>query len=184
MKIIYSKIILLTLLLASCGEHDKSNIKLIGFKDTNEIVFENNVAKFYFSRNDIQEYCKEMDNGEKNDFMYKQVLQYINDSNTNSIIIADTLATKMEKSSIVGINSNDSLVRIRNSESPYSHVAEVLSWAVIEFAEKGKLKVFDKRANSFVDNIVVDEVNTSGYGSTNILLTNDSIIFSRLIWIK
>jgi len=179
------KIMLLTFLWTGCSEHDKSNIDLIGYNDTKEVIYDTELAKFYFSRSELENYCKEQDNGGPNNFMYRQILAFINDNKTNPVIIPDTLGTKMgEDIHVKHFEHRDTLVRIRNQDSPYDYVTDALNRVLIKFSKDGKLKVFDKGTGRFVTNIIVDEVKTSWYGSTNIHLTNDSLIFSKLNWIK
>ncbi|MEM7575678.1 MAG: hypothetical protein AAF433_22435, partial [Bacteroidota bacterium] len=100
------------------------------------------------------------------------------------VIIPDTLGTKLEFEKEIYFNQSDSLIRVRDQDHPYAYITEDIRWAVIEFAKKEELRIYHKETATYLDTIVVDEVDTDWYGETNITLMNDSIIFSQLRWIK
>jgi hypothetical protein len=134
--------------------------------------------------NDLADYCKKEDNGEPNDFTFRQILEYLKSYTGKPVLIPDTLGTKFEKGSKVTFTESDSLIRIRDQEHPYAYVTDELRWIIIEFAKKGKLKIYAKNIDSFVDTIIIDKVETKDFGEINLTFTNDSIFFSQLRWIR
>ena len=90
----------------------------------------------------------------------------------------------MEKEKEINFNESDSLIRIRDQEHAYAWVTEEIEWAIIKLAMKGNLKIFEKYTNAFADTIIVEKVEADWYGETNILLKNDTMIFSALRWIR
>lgn len=180
----YLYILILISMFTYCSEHNKTIVKLNGFANQTTVVYQTENADYYIGYKDLVEYCKDMDNGEPNDFTYSQIIEYIESYPNQPILIPDTLGTKLEKESEVFFTENDSLVRVRDQGHPYAYITDDVAWSIIKFAKEGKLKIYVKDINSFVDTIVVDRVETDWYGETNITLTNDSIIFSQLRWIN
>ena len=127
---------------------------------------------------------RDRDKGEPNDFSFKDVIRYVESFPDNPVLIPDTLGTKMEKENEINFNESDSLIRIRDQEHAYAWVTEEIEWAIIKFAMKGNLKIFEKYTNAFADTIIVEKVEADWYGETNILLKNDTMIFSALRWIR
>jgi len=178
------KIIVFLFAITSCQEHKRTEIILGKKENGNAIIYKTDKANFYFNYQEFIDYCKKEDNGEANDFMFKDIIKYIENYPTRNVIIPDTLGTKMEKESEIYFNEGDSLIRVRDHKHPYAYVTDEVKWAIIKFAENGNLNIFEKTTNSFVDTIIIDKADTDWYGETNILLKNDSIIFSQLRWIK
>ena len=69
---------------------------------------------------------------------------------------------------------------MRNQEDINAYVTEAVNDALIVFAKDGNLKVFDKRNKHFVDFIIFYTVDTKAYGTTSILLPDNSVVYSQL----
>jgi hypothetical protein len=178
-------LIILTLLLIGCNGHHKQRVRLSGFNDKNEVVYETEVAKFIVSKSSLIDYCNKKDTSEHNNFIYRQVIEYLKKHQGNQIIIQDTLGTELVPDSNVNFGSKDSaLIRVRNQKSEYSDVTDALDWALLDLIRNGEMKIFDKKSNKFTEYVFLDEINTSIYGAAHILLPNDSLIFSKLRWIQ
>jgi len=178
------KIIGITFLFLSCNGSEKTIVELKKEAYNKEIIYQTERADYHFDYQELIEYCKKEDNGEPNDFSFKDVIRYVESFPENPVLIPDTLGTKMEKESEVNFNESDSLIRIRDQEHPYAWVTEEIEWAIIKFAKKGNLRIYEKYTNSFADTIIVDKVEANWYGETNIHLKNDTMIFSALRWIR
>ncbi len=179
----------ITILLASCGgsdriSHDKTTLSLRSTKSDVEVIFQTEIADFHFDKAELVAYCQKENDGEPNDFTFPQIIEYIENFDDTPITILDTLGTKMAKASEVLFNESDSLIRVRDKEHPYAYIADDIRWAIIEFASKGKLRIYHKESNSFLNEIILDKVEASYYGETNITMTNDTVIFSVLNWIS
>ncbi|MBO9562510.1 MAG: hypothetical protein J7621_07045 [Niastella sp.] len=175
----------LVFLFQGCSGHNKQRIQLLGFYDKNEVAYETQVAKFIFSKSSLVEYCNNKDTSEHNNFIYRQVIDYLNKHPGNPIIIPDTLGTELVPDSTIHLWSHDStLITARNQKSEYAYVTDALDWALLDLIQNAEIKIFDKKANKFVEYIFVDEINTSGYGAAHILLPNDTLIFSKMRWIE
>jgi hypothetical protein len=166
-------------------KHNKTPIKLIGFSDTHEVIYRTNMADFVFSRTSVLQYCGSKDISFNNNFIYKQVISYVNQDQNTSIVIYDTVGTKLVPDSMVNFNSkSDTLVRIRNQESPYSNVTEAIDWMLLDIITAGKFKLFEHHSNKFIDSIILDEVNAGYYGSKDILTKDGKKLFSKMTWIQ
>ncbi|MDF2188036.1 hypothetical protein [Paraflavitalea sp. CAU 1676] len=175
----------LTLLFIGCSGHDKQRIRLSGFNDKNEVIYETQVANFIFSKSSLIDYCNKKDTAEHNNFIYRQVVDYLNKYQSNSIIIPDTLGTELVPDSTINFRSKDStIIRIRNQKSEYAYVTDALDWTLLDLIQNGEIKVYDKKESKFVEYIFLDEINTSSYGAAHILLPNGSLIFSKMRWIE
>lgn len=178
-------LLILTLLLIGCIGHNVKRITLAGFIDKNEVVYETEDAKFIFSKDNLSEYCNQKDTTEHNNFVYRQVIQYLKKYESNSIIISDTLGTELVPDSTINFGSKkDTLIRIRNQKSEYSFVTDALDWALLYLIQSGEMKIYDKKSKKIIDYIFFDEINTSSYGAVHIRLPNNSLIFSKMRWIK
>tara|TARA_R110001632_G_C11264984_1_gene410284 strand:- start:133 stop:693 length:561 start_codon:yes stop_codon:yes gene_type:complete len=186
MRNLFASIIILLLIIitSSCNEHDKSVIILSESEYDENVIYKTSLADFYFKKQELIDYCQKENNGEPNDFTYPQIVKYITEYGSNTVIVPDTLGTKMEIEKEVMFNQSDSLIRVRDHDHPYGYITDDIRWAIISFAEKGKLRILNKESNKFLDTIIIDKVDTDWYGETNITLTNDSIFFSQLRWIK
>ncbi|WP_346883125.1 hypothetical protein [uncultured Algibacter sp.] len=171
-------ILLIIIITNSCNEHNKSVIALSKSKHNESVIYQTPLADFYFEKKELIDYCEKENNGEPNDFIYPQIIEYITKYGENPVIIPDTLGTKMR------IEKEVILIRVRDHEHPYRFITDDIRWAIISFAEKGKLKISHKKSNKFLDTIIIDKVDTDYYGKTNITLTNNSVFFSNLRWIK
>lgn len=180
-------ILILSILVLGCGErdhHNRTTISLTGFQNQKEVIYQTPAAEFYLGYNDLMEHCTKEDNGEPNDFVFRQIIDYIKSTPNDPIIVPDTLGTKMAIAGEILFNQSDSLIRIRDQNHPYAYVTERIRWIIIDFARKGKLKIFVKKLNAFVDTIIIDEVESNLDGVTNIDLTTGSTILSQLRWIQ
>lgn len=177
-------ILLLISVLSSCNEHNKSVIVLSKSEYKKNVIYQTPLADFYFEKQELINYCQKQNNGEPNDFTFPQIIKYITEYGNNTVIIPDTLGTKLIVEKEINFNQSDSLIRIRDQDHPYGYITDDIKWAVISFAKKGKLKILHKKLSKFLDTIIVDKVDTDWYGETNITLKNDSIFFSQLRWIK
>ncbi len=176
-------IFLLSFLIFSCTHHKKPVI-LKGTQSQKEVIYKTEKADFYFGLDDLIKHCQKEDNGEPNDFSYRQTISYLTSFKGFPVIIPDTLGTKLEKERNVDFNNSDSLVRIRDQEHPHAYVTDIIRWTLLDFAYSGKLKIFDNDSKTFIETIIIDRVETDYFGETNIILTNDSVIFSQLRWIR
>jgi hypothetical protein len=177
-------LLLLIFLLQACYRNEKRHINLTGFTEKNEVIYDTRKARFHFGRDELLAYCKKMNNGEPNRFIYGQLIDYIHNTQGNSIIIPDTLGMKWENTdSLAGIYEKDTLVFIRDNKSPYAYAAEATTFVLLSFIEEGKVKVFDKRKSTFAPFIYLQKTDDDLAGTTRILLPNDSVIFSQLRWI-
>lgn len=174
----------ITFLAFSCREHKKQTVILNEYNLSVPILYQTDLVDIYFEKEDLVGYCKKEDNGEDNDFTFPQILEYLNSYDTIPIFIPDTLGTKMAKERDIRFNDSDSLIRVRDQDHPYAYITDDIRWAIIDFAKKGKINVYARVSENWIDTIIVDKVDTDWYGETNITLTNDSIIFSQLRWIK
>ena len=163
-------------LLTSCG-HSKSKIWLKQLGETKYIIYEKEAAKFYFPNNEFIKYCKNQDTTIHNNFVFKDALRYIESYGDSQIIISDTLGMKLEYEHFP---KGDSLIYMRNQEDINAYVTEAVNDALIVFAKDGNLKVFDKRNKHFVDFIIFYTVDTKAYGTTSILLPDNSVVYSQL----
>ncbi|WP_157811840.1 hypothetical protein [Tenacibaculum sp. SZ-18] len=184
MRFIIPLILILTICLSSCNDHNKTVLVLKQSNGESDVIYRTSVADFYFGRAELIKYCEKENDGEDKDFTYPQIIEYITTFNGKPVIIPDTLGTKMEVEKEVVFNQSDSLIRVRDQGHPYAYITDEIRWAVIEFAKNEKLRIYHKKTADFLDTIIVDEVDTDWYGETNITLMNDSIIFSQLRWIK
>ena len=171
-------------MLTSCNEHNKTTVILKGYAGQATVIYQTEIADYYIGYNDLVAYCENEDNGEPNDFSFNQIIEYLESYPNKPILIPDTLGTKLEMESEVLFTDSDSLIRVRDQNHPYAYITDDIRWSIITFAKKGNIKIFVKEINSFVDTVVVDKVETDWYGETKITLTNDSIIFSQLRWIR
>ena len=155
------------------------------FADKSEVIYEYQKAKFYFSKHSLIEYCEKKNFAERNNFIYKELIQYLKQDSNRIIIISDTLGLELVPDSTINFwSKSDTLIRVRDQKSNYAYVTEAINEALLDFAGRGQLRVYDKREQQFVDFIVIDKVEEKWYGETNIHLPNDSIVFSYLRWIK
>ena len=143
-------------------------------------------ASFFISQTDIKDYCEKKDTLEDNNFIYFQLLNYLREHKNKSIIIPDTLGTKLVAYNEVYLRSSKRkpLIRVRNENSKYANIPEAMDWMLLDIIKGGKVKVFDKWTASFVDYIVLDSIETKTAGESELLLPNDSSIFLKLRWIK
>ncbi len=178
--------ILILSVLFGCSSHKKKRINLSGFSDRNEVVYETQKAKFIFSKNSILDYCNKTDTQDHNNFIYRQVVEYLKNYSYNSIVISDTLGTEMTPYNTVYSTSidNATLIRVRNEKKEYAFVPEAMNWILLDLIQNGKLKIYDKTANQFVDYIIFHLTETKTYGESEILLPNDSSIFIKMRWIR
>lgn len=183
-------IILVALILFGCSSgrsfenHNRQKIELKELTDTSWVIYKTPYADFYFGRSDVKAYCQKENNGEHNDFVFEQILDYLKEYGNDPVIIPDTLGTKWVKAGEIDFNDSDSLIRIRDQNHPYAYVTDAIRWMTIELARKGNIKIKDNRTGEFTNTIFVDDVETGLYGETNIHLSNDSIVFSQLRWIR
>lgn len=178
------KAIVIILLFSACKGHNRTKVVLEKEANGKEVIYQTEKVDFHFDYQELIEYCKKEDDGEPNDFAFRDIIKYIESYPDEPVLIPDTLGTKLEKESEINFNDSDSLIRIRDSDHPHAYVTEDIEWAIIKFAKKGKLRIFDRYSNSFADTIIVDKVEADWYGETNIHLKNDTIIFSILRWIR
>jgi hypothetical protein len=181
--------VLLIITLSCDGvSHNRTTITLKGFQNQKEIIYETSNAKIYLGYEDLMEYFKNEGLCERCSFnsfpfidslTYNQFISYSKSFEENSIIISDTLGTKLKL-------VEDNLIRVKDDKHIYYELSEDMSLILIEFAVLGKLKVFDKYSNTFVKKIVIDEVDTKTetpacpeFSYYDITLTNESIILSR-----
>ena len=169
----------------SFTKHKKIQIRVIGFSEKDEVIYRTEMADFIFSRLSVLQYCNNKDFSSNNNFIYKQVIDYVNQDNDSSILIYDTVGTKLVTDSMVNFNSqSDTLVRIRDSQSPYSNATEAIDWMLLDNITTGKVKVFEHQSNKFMDSIILDEVSTGYFGSKDLLTKEGRKIFSKMIWIQ
>jgi hypothetical protein len=174
--------------------HDKTTITLKGFQNQKEIIYETSEAKIYFGHKDLIEYFNNEGINESkskysffhftNDSIYNQIIRYIKSFKESSIIIPDTLGTKMITEKEMMNNESNDLIRVRDYEHPYSQISDVIMSIIIEFGYNGNLKIFDKKSNSFVKKIIIDEVDTKSSTEDNIIFTdiNISLIDGTIIF--
>jgi hypothetical protein len=204
MRIKNSLLLILIVIFMSCDgiSHDKTTITLKGFQNQKEIVYETSEAKIYVGYKDLIEYFKnEGINDSKseysffqtiNDSTYNQLIRYTKSFKDNSISIQESLATEMIPEKELMPNDSNKLIRIRDFEHPYGYMSKDIRLIIIEFAYNGKLKIFDKNSNSFVEKIIIDIVDTESeppysnviYTGIYITLTNGRILFSEPLGIK
>ena len=179
-------VILTTLFYSACTGHHKQKIYLTGVTDSNHVVYVKNKAEFFIGQTTIYEYCKNKDTLEHNNFIYKQLLDYLNEYKSKSITIPDTLGTRLIPYNEVYLTSprNDTLIRVRDETSKYADVKEAMDWLLLDILKNGNIKVFDKKTAKFVDYVTFDSIETKTAGESEILLPNSSTIFSKLRWIK
>jgi hypothetical protein len=163
-------------LLTSCG-HSKSKIWLKQLSETKYIIYEREAVKFYFPNNEFIKYCKAQDTTIHNNFVFKDALRYIQGYGDAQIIISDTLGMKLEYEHFP---KGDSLIYMRDQANINAYVTEAVNDALIVFAKNGDLKVYDKRNKHFVDFIILYVVDTKAYGTTSILLPDNSVAYSQL----
>lgn len=168
----------------SCNEHTKKTVVLQKSIISTPVHYQTDLVDFYFEKEDLIRYCIKEDKGDINDFTFAQILDYINSYDNIPIFIPDTLGTKMVINSDFPFIESDSLIRVRDQNHPYAYITSDIRWAIIEFAENGKLKVYERSTKKWIDTIIVVKVDTYWYGKTYITQTNDSIIFRQLRWIK
>ncbi len=170
---------------SSCVYKDKSAIvPLSKIENPFEVVYRTEVADFYFDKQNLIEYCREQDNGKANDFAFPQIIGFIESYDGNPVIIPDTLGTKLVREGDVSFNESDSLIRVRDSEHDYAYITDDLRWAIIDIARKGDVRIYHTPSSRFLDTVIVNDINTDWYGDTNISLTNNTIIFSEMRWIR
>jgi hypothetical protein len=183
-KIRYAIFMVMTsFFLFNCNESSRKTIKLADAEAAEEIIFETPQARFYFNGNELIKYC-ETRKDEKNGFRFEQLITFVKNHPGRPVVIYDTLGTKQAREGDVDFSGSDRLVPVRDDQSPYAYVTEATGRALMDFAEHGNFRVFDKRENKYVDQIILERSEESTQGETNILLQNDSVIFSRLRWIK
>ena len=180
------KLIVITFffLLFACNKSKRINVVLKKDYFHDEVIYLTERANFHFDKSKLIAYCKLEDNGESNDFAFRDVIKYVEDYPSEPIIIPDTLGTKIVMESEIYSNRTDSLIRVRDQEHPFAWVTEEIDWAVVKFAKSGDIRVFDKYSNTYSDTIIYAIVETNSYGATNIHLKNDTMIFSTLRWIR
>ena len=163
---------------------DKITIQLIGFDDRNEVIYKTTKADFIFNRSLVLEYCKNKDSSLNYNRRYKQLINYLIQNDEPQVIIPDTMATKLVASNTVFTYSeSDTLVRIRDQESPYSEVTEAIDWMLLDVIVSGKIKILENRSNQFIDSVILKEVNSDNSGSKIILTTKGEKLFSKMTWI-
>jgi hypothetical protein len=196
-SIFLTYLFILNFVLLSCDGHNKQKIVLSAFNDQTRnktilttlgqdriLTYDTKNAKFIFQLDSLIEYCNGKDSTEHNNFIYKQVLQYINRHKSDSITISDTLGKVLVPDSIINFSGKADLIWVRDQKSEFSNVTDAIDWALLDFVKNGEIKVYDKKTGKFASFIYLDEVETSTHGAIYILLPNDSIIFSKLRWIN
>lgn len=184
-KTLQTYLVVLTLLCTGCNGNHEKRIELSGFTDKNEVVYETQAVKFIFSKASLVDYCNKKDTATYNNFIYRQVIDYLNKHQSHLIIIPDTLGTELVPDSSVNFGSKDStLVRVRNHKSEYAYVTDALDWTLLDLIQSGEIKVYDKKANKFMEYVFLDEINTRSYGASHILLPDGTLIFSKMQWIE
>ena len=177
-------IVCIIIIFSSCGEHMKTIVKLSKLDNTFDVAYSTKEADYYFIKDDILTHCNKKKNRERNLVSITQLEQYINSFGSNRVEIPDTLGTKFVPEKEVLFIESNKLIRVRDQKHPYAYVSDEIRWLTIELARKGRICVYDKASNSYLDTLIIDKVETKDYGETNFMKTNDSIIFSQLRWIK
>src|SRR5689334_14012042 len=117
-QLVPAYLIIMIFLFCTCNRYNRQKIRLTGFDAVTEVVYETDDAKFIFSQNDIMNYCKNKDSNDHNNFIYKQVVNYLDNNPSNSILIPDTLGTELVSDSTIPFNNKSGgLSRVRNSKS-------------------------------------------------------------------
>lgn len=168
--------------------HVKERSLTLDLADTSferTVVYQTTNAIFYFEYEDLIAYCKQENNGEPNDFQYTQIQNYLQSYPNDTVFIPNTLGSKLVRDSngVYGVNT-DSLIRVTDNASPYFSVRDRMGWMLLDFAKKEKVQVFLNGQQRFIPQIQVVDVETDWYGETNIASMKDSVLFSKLRWIK
>jgi hypothetical protein len=95
MKYKFITLLIIILLLSACNEHHRKIIVLTGFQDQKEVIYQTKTADYYLGFDDLTKYCNKKDNGEPNDFTFRQIIKYIQSYPNQPILIPDTLGTLM-----------------------------------------------------------------------------------------
>ena len=169
-------ILLLTFVLGSCIKHDKKKVRLYGFENQKEIKYEDGKAIFYLGLNDYRNYLKEKENKKSLYNGYRCIIDYIENSEGNPILISDSLRLAGSRKEIYQ-NGNDTIEKIIDV-----YPSDNLRWAIIDFAKKGNLKIFYKKDKMFLENIIVDEIKYPNSVTVVIKLENKIEIFDQLRW--
>ncbi|GAB5556836.1 MAG: hypothetical protein SchgKO_10490 [Schleiferiaceae bacterium] len=171
-----------------CDDHNRRVMVLDVDKTDADVIYQTSKADFYFEKGELLNYCiknsEEEKNGEGNGFIYQKIIDYINTYEGNPILIPDTLGTMMSAEQVAILPDTINAVRVWDSNHPYAYVTEEIRWAVIDFAKSGNLRIFYHQTAAFMDSVNVEEIDTEGYGLTQITGMNDSIVFSQLRWIQ
>jgi hypothetical protein len=60
---------------------------------------------------------------------------------------------------------------------------DIMPWATIDILKSGHAKVYDKKAQIFVDHIKFYEINAKYSGWIDIRLPNDSVVIHSNVWV-
>jgi hypothetical protein len=179
-----SSVMVILIYLVACSPHSKTEVTLREYKDLTYVIFQTQAADFYFEKEELIKYCNDKNDGEANDFRYLEIIKYISEYHGKPILIPDTLGTKMAIEKDVMLNQSNSIIRIRDQNHPYAYINDYIELSVISFTKNEKIRIYHNTSKMFLSSAIIDEINTSSYGETNITLENDSIIFSVLNWIR
>ena len=172
---------LILISLIGCGSINNRILELDNSEKQN-VVYQTEIADFYFSRNALIEYCEKAKNYNKNSNIkndFNQIIKYLkNESQNDKIIINDTLATKLV------IDENGKAKRVNDFKSEYYSVKDRIRFLIPDFAKKGKLNIYYKAEKKYLDMVIYRNWNSKYSGGKELRTLNDSLVFHQIEWIK
>lgn len=184
------KIVLLTIIFTSCTKHDSVKVRLYGFENQKEVKYEEGKYIFYIGFDDYIDYLTQnakedslsIKDGSKKDDVWDNhfscIKNYIENNKDNPLIIKDSIK-------ITGLRKE--VYRVQNKNDTVEHIIDVypsdnFRWAIIFFAKKGKIKIYDKEKEKYFEQIIVDEIKSPNSAFVEILTENKDKIFNQMRW--
>jgi hypothetical protein len=162
---------MLNLFFWTCKSDKTTRVMLNNFRVQDEVRYSTTTATISVNKQDILQECEAQDNGEPNDFMYRQLARYLQESGSGPVIITDTLGVKK----VTGERDND---------SPYSYVLKTYTPIMMTLATKGRVQVIDRASGDTVSYIVIKKINEKDHGAIEMILPSDAVAISMLRWIR
>ncbi len=176
MKNKISILVILLILFTSCTSHDAKKIKLYGFSNQKEVKYEEGNSIFYIGLNDYFEYLNKRAKEKLLSNEDSCIIKYLETIKDKSITISDTTSLHGIRKDIFSDGKDTVLTSIN------IYPVDNFRWAIIYFAKKGNIKIYNKKKKKFVQNIIVDEIEYSNSAEVVIMLENKVQIFDQLRW--
>ena len=176
MKNLYYFLLLSLLTLISCSKHETQKVLLNGFKEQKEVKYVE--GKFTYSLG-VEDYINYLTDKDKKTPLYNgylPIVKYIENQLEKSIVISEE-TSPLSGSIIQVYNKGRDSVKMEINIYP----SDNFRWAIINFAKKGKIKIYDSEKNYYLDCVIIDEVKSSASEWVILKRNNGEEIFSQMI---